>query len=76
MHTMYTRHSIQSTFHKPNALASAFLLAIHSCKSTCTNTEIPKLIDPVALGYFVVALGSIIVGISIEQRYIGLRIGV
>ncbi len=29
------------------------------------NTEIPTIIDPVALGYFLVALGSIIVGISV-----------
>jgi hypothetical protein len=29
------------------------------------NTEIPTIIDPVAIGYFSVALGSIIVGISV-----------
>ena len=28
-------------------------------------TAIPTIIDPVALGYFIVALGSIIVGISV-----------
>jgi hypothetical protein len=37
-------------------------LAVHS---KCTRTEIPTIIDPVALGYFLVALGSIIVGISV-----------
>jgi hypothetical protein len=33
----------------------------------CRNlTEISTIIDPVALGYFLVALGSIIVGISVS----------
>jgi hypothetical protein len=38
----------------------AAVAALHSC-----NIEIPTIIDPVALGYFIVALGSIIVGISV-----------
>ena len=31
-------------------------------------TEIPTIIDPVAPGYFLVALGSIIVGISVRLK--------
>ncbi len=48
--------------------------AIKIFKSLCrsatgsfTRTEIPTIIDPVALGYFIVALGSIIVGISVPH---------
>ncbi len=35
------------------------------CELLGMLTEIPTIIDPVALGYFSVALGSIIVGISV-----------
>ncbi len=38
----------------------------HTYISWNSHTETPTIIDPVALGYFLVALGSIIVGVSVH----------
>ncbi len=46
-------------------VVSCDLHASDLTKHVIHHTEIPTIIDPVALGYFLVALGSIIVGISV-----------